>query len=362
MKKILTVLMLIILTATAVAVMAKDMPAPIKGKVASVNAQEKSFTMMLKDVEFTVMTSEKTRFLKDMERADFGIVAADVELAVVGKVNKEEKTINAIAVFVGEIKKPEGEDKPNFTAFGTVGNIGQNSFMLSNEKGEVAVNTSEKTKFVSKEGAKTFADLSDGLDVTIAGMLDKETKTVEAVFVYWGRKDRKDDDRGGDKPRPIMGKASNVNVDEGSFTFTTEKGELTVNVVEKTKILPKGKTLADIADGEKVAVVGKVDKESMTIKAAIITIGKPEKEDGPKQIVGKVSSIDTTAMTFTVTSDKGKTVTVSWSDKTKFFLGKEPKSSIDLTDGAMIAVVGKLDGDVLRAILISLDGKLPKKP
>jgi hypothetical protein len=94
----------------------------------------------------------------------------------------------------------------------------------------------------------------------------------------------------------------------------------------------------------------------------MVFVGKPEKGDGPRPVVGKASNIDKSAMTFTLTAEDGKTVTVAWSEKTKFFLGKEAKSADDLEDGATVAVIGKLDGETLNAILVSLDGKLPKKP
>lgn len=357
MKKILTTLTIIAIMASMAAVMAQDKPAPIKGTVASVNSDDKSFKLNFKDTVFSVTTSEKTKYFKDMKAAEFGIVVTDVEVTIVGKVNKEEKNIEAMIVAVGKFEKPGDLPKPDFSAFGKVSNLGENTFTLENEKGSVTVNTTDKTKFISKEGKKAFADLEEGTEVTVAGNLDKETKTVTALVVFWGKKDKEDD-----KPQPVVGKASNVNVDAGTFTLTNDKGELTVKTIDKTKILPKDKTLADIADGETVAVVGKINIEEKTIEAVVITIGKPDKDKVPKPVTGTVGSINKDSMTFTLTAEDGKTVKVSWSDKTKFFLGKEKKTADDLSDGATIAVMGKVEDDVLKAILVSLDGKLPKKP
>lgn len=357
MKKILATLTIMAVMVSMTAVMAQDKPAPIKGTVVSVNAVDKTFKINFKDMEFSVTTSDKTKYFKDMVAAEFDIIEADIEVTLVGKVNKEEKTIAAVIISVGKLEKPGDLPKPDFSAFGTVSDLGDQTFTLTNDKGSVTVNTNDKTKFVSKDGQKSFSDLADGTEVTVAGNLDKETKTVTALVVLWGKREKDDD-----KPQAVVGKASNVNADAGTFTITNDKGELTVTTTDKTKILPKGKTLADITDGETVAVAGKINIEEKTIEAVVITIGKPDTDKMPKPVTGTVGSIDKTAMTFTLTAEDGKTVKVSWSDKTKFFLGKEKKTADDLTDGATIAVVGKIEDDVLNAILVSLDGKLPKKP
>lgn len=357
MKKILITLTIIAIMTSMAAVMAQDKPAPIKGTVVSVNSDDKSFKLNFKDTEFTVTTSDKTKYFKDMVAAEFDIVEADAEVSLIGKVNKEEKTINAMIVAVGKLEKPGDLPKPDFSAFGTVSGLGDQTFTLTNDKGSVTVNTNDKTKFVSKDGQKSFSDLTDGTEVTVAGNLDKETKTVTALVVFWGKREKDDD-----KPQAIMGKASNINAEAGTFTLTNDKGELTVTTTDKTKILPKGKTLADITDGETVAVIGKINIEEKTMEAAVVTIGKPDKDKGSKPVTGIVGSIDKESKTFTLTAEDGKTVKVVWSDKTKFFLGKEKKTADDLTDGATIAVVGKIEDEVLNAILVSLDGKLPKKP
>ena len=357
MKKILTTLTIVAIMASMTVVMAKDGPVPMKGTVVSVNTSDKTFAFNFKDTEFSVTTSEKTKYFKDMVAADFDIVEADIEVTLVGKVNKEEKTIAAIIVSVGKLEKPGDLPKPDFSAFGTVSNLGDKTFTLTNDKGSVTVNTNDKTKFVSKDGQKSFSDLSDGIEVTVTGNLDKETKTVTALVVFLGKREKNDD-----KPQAVVGKASNINADAGTFTLTNDKGELTVTTTDKTRILPKGKTLADITDGETVTVAGKINIDEKTIEALVITIGKPDADKMPKQVIGVVSGIDKDTMTFTLTGGDGKTAKVSWSDKTKFFLGKEKKTADDLSDGATVAVVGRIEDEVLNAILVSLDGKLPKKP
>ena len=360
MKKLFSILAIVAVFATSFAVMAVEKPAPIKGTVTSVNADDKSFTISFKDDELTVKTGEKTKFLSDMKPSDFSIIVADVDVTIVGKVNKDEKTVNAIIVAVGKFELP----KPDFIAAGTVKNLGDNTFSLENDKGTVTVNVSQKTKYLSKEGEKSFADIANDIEVTVTGNFDKDANVVNAMIVFWGKKDGGEGGGGGggdQKPAPISGKASNINSDAKTFTLTNDKGELTVTVTVDTKFMPKDKTFAEIKDGGDVAVVGKIDVEAKTITATIVMIGKPEKP-GIKPVIGTVSSINTDSKTFVLTADDGKTVNVTWSEKTKFFLQKEQKSADDLKDGATIAVVGKLDGDTLNAILISLDGKLPKKP
>lgn len=357
MKKLLTIAVLIALIATTFSVLAVEKPAPIKAKVTSVNVDDKTFVISFKDDELTVKTGEKTKFLLDMKPSDFSIIVADVDVTIIGKVNKDDKTINAVIVAVGKFELP----KPDFIAAGIVKDLGDNSFSLENDKGTVTVNVSDKTKYLSKEGAKSFADLTNDTEVTVTGTFDKDANVVNAMIVFWGKKDEGGGGGGDKKPAPISGKASNINSDDKTFTLTNEKGDLTVTVTDETKFMPKDKTFADIKDGEDVAVVGEIDIDAKTMTAKIVMIGKPDKP-GVKPVIGTVSSINNESKTFELTVDDGKTVNVTWSDKTKFFLQKEQKTADDLKDGATIAVVGKLDGETLNAILISLDGKLPKKP
>lgn len=357
MKKMITIsVVLLMITGTTVA-MGLEKPAPMKGIVASVNDSEKTFEMKVNDDLFTVKTFEKTRFLSDMKPADFGIVVTDVELTVIGKVDRDTKTIDAIIVASGKIEAPPEAPKPNFAAAGTVKEVGENSFTFANDKGEVKVVVNEKTKYISKEGQKTFADIQTNVELTVTGSLDKEAMEVKAFVILWGRKEKEEK-----KPEPIVGKATNIDAQASTFTLSNKKGDLKVVITDNTRFMPKDKTLADIKDGDTVSVLGKIDKDAGTIEAQAIMIGKPEKNEGPKPVVGVASEINLEAGTFTMTAEDGKTIKVAWSEKTKFFLGKEPKTAEDLTDGATVAVVGKIDGDTLNANLVSLDGRLPKKP
>ncbi len=357
MKKMITLSVILLMIAGTTVAMGLEKPAPVKGIVTSVNDTGKTFEMKVEDELFTVKTFEKTKFLSDMKQVDFGIVQADAELNVIGKVDKKAKIIDAIIVASGTIEPPPDVPKPNFMAVGSVKDVGDNSFTFANDKGEVKVVVNEKTRYVSKEGQKSFADIVANLELTITGSLDKETKEVSAIVILWGKKEKEEP-----KPEPVVGKASNIDSQANTFTLTTKKGDLLVTVNENTKFMPKDKTFADIKDGDTVSVLGKVDKDAGTIEAQAIMIGKPEKNEGPKPVLGVVSEIDRDASSFILTAEDGKTVKVVWSDKTRFFLGKEPKTAQDLTDGSTIAVVGKIDGDTLNAILVSLDGKLPKKP
>lgn len=81
------------------------------GKMNSLNLTEKSFNFVTKDPEgkevtFKVMFREETRFVRDREIAKPETFKDGEEVTVAGRINLEEKTIDAMMVALGKMEPP----------------------------------------------------------------------------------------------------------------------------------------------------------------------------------------------------------------------------------------------------------------
>ena len=78
--------------------------------------------------------------------------------------------------------------------------------------------------------------------------------------------------------KQITGEVTAVDAKANTVTVKSKKAEVTVTVDEKTKFMPKGKTIADVTAGEKVMVKYTEAEGKNTAKSIKIEAKKAEKK------------------------------------------------------------------------------------
>jgi hypothetical protein len=78
--------------------------------------------------------------------------------------------------------------------------------------------------------------------------------------------------------KQITGEVTAVDAKANTVTVKSKKAEVTVTVDEKTKFMPKGKTIADVTAGEKVMVKYTEAEGANTAKSIKIEAKKAEKK------------------------------------------------------------------------------------
>ncbi len=82
--------------------------------------------------------------------------------------------------------------------------------------------------------------------------------------------------------RQVTGEVTAVDAKANTVTVKGKKAEVTVTVDEKTKFMPKGKTIADVTAGEKVMVKYTEAEGVNTAKSIKIEAKKAEKKKAKK--------------------------------------------------------------------------------
>ncbi len=82
--------------------------------------------------------------------------------------------------------------------------------------------------------------------------------------------------------KQITGEVTAVDAKANTVTVKSKKAEVTVTVDEKTKFMPKGKTIADVTAGEKVMVKYTEAEGANTAKSIKIEVKKAGKKKAKK--------------------------------------------------------------------------------
>jgi ribosomal protein S1 len=83
------------------------------------------------------------------------------------------------------------------------------------------------------------------------------------------------------KSAQVTGEVTAVDAKANTITVKGKKGEVTISVDEKTKMMPKGKTLADVKAGDKVTVKYSEAEGKNTAKSVEMKAAPMKKEEAP---------------------------------------------------------------------------------
>lgn len=175
-------------------------PPAVKGIIEKLTLESKSFDLKAKDpngneVTFNVTYTDTTKFFRDLKPAKPEDFNNGEEVAVVGKINVDEKKIEALAVFYGKLPEPPGNRKPGRgflgnAVWGEVSEINYSTkeFTLTPKgKDPVKVKYEDWTDFI-KNGKFVFPEeLKNGDNAGVFGPFNEETKTIQAHYVMWGK-------------------------------------------------------------------------------------------------------------------------------------------------------------------------------
>lgn len=171
----------------------------VKGIIDKLNLNEKKFDLKANDLQgneivFNVTYTDLTKFFRDLNPVKPEDFKNGEKVAVRGKINIEEKKIEALAVFYGKLPEPPCNRRPHRflknAIRGEVSEIDYNKkeFTLTpKDKDSIKVKYEDWTDFI-KDGKFVFSEeLKNGDNVNVCGPLNEETNTVDAHCVIWGK-------------------------------------------------------------------------------------------------------------------------------------------------------------------------------
>lgn len=174
-------------------------PPLVKGIIDKLNLGDKNFDLKTKDpngneIIFNVSYTDLTRFLRDLKPAKPEDFKNGEEVAVGGKINLEEKKIEALAVFYGKLPEPPGDRGPRrFLKKGIRGEVSNINYTAKEftltppEKEAIKVKYEDWTDFI-KDGVFVFPEeLKNGDKVNVFGPFNKDTNIVQAHYIHWGK-------------------------------------------------------------------------------------------------------------------------------------------------------------------------------
>lgn len=248
------------------------------------------------------------------------------------------------------VRKVERPGHAGKRALGQVTAVGENQFTLLLRDGrEVTVLVDEQTHFrLAGGGEATFDDLTVGRWVVGAGRPTDQDSTFVARVVVLLPEDF-DPGQLGDK---AAGRVEAVDAAADTFVVTTRDGEqVTVRVDEQTRF--RGvEGLEQLQPGMFAAAAGKRQDDGTLLARLVAAREHPDLQ----RFAGKVSAVDATAVTFTLTTREGQEVTFAVVDKTRF-RGVE---GLEQLQPGMAAVVGAVQDESGRWVaLIVAAGQRP---
>jgi hypothetical protein len=187
----------------------------------------------------------------------------------------------------------------------------------------------------------SLADVTQGELVAVFGTLSGTTVTASEVVIWVLR-------AGGFRPAAAGVVAASPA--DNAFPITTRSSTtLTVDVTASTTYAERGvssPTLADVTQGELVAVFGTISGTTVTASEVVIV---PPRPNHGFATAGVVQATPTSAG-FTVLTWNGTTVTVDVTASTTYFeRGVSAASLTDVTQGGFVAVFGTISGTTVTA-------------
>jgi len=349
MKKWITVCLVALLSFSSFGMIFGKEGTRLIGKTSQISQESKTFVLKTENETWKVVWDDKTNFIADGKKATPDDLKDDVEVMVAGKPVGEEKTINAVLVAWGKIPegKGPGEDQPIPNIFGVMSemNLTEKTFKLEakdRQGGSVifTVTYQERTAFIRDKKQAKPEDFKDGEEVTVAGKVNIDEKTIVAMAIALGRV-KLPPGEGNDRPPMVFGKMTTISLTDKSFHLELKdrEGNAVVFVVtytdDTTFIRDKEQAKPeDFKDGEEVTVAGRVNRVDKTILALAVVLGKvePPPEDpgdrGPdsppgapykaKGVKGIVTEINLDKNQFTMETKKQVLITIQFHDWTDF--------------------------------------------
>jgi hypothetical protein len=229
-----------------------------------------------------------------------------------------------------------GADSPEVQ--GIISATTSTTITLNNKR---VINVNAQTSYGDANGTLNLPDLKAGDRIFALGKVETD-KSLTARWVL----------RLPALPSVLSGAISSVDTANNTFKFKVGKDntEWTVTVTSSTKITKNGSDikLSDLTAGDRVAVVGKADKNAKAVEATNVSTGRPPMPNPGNVVHGKIKSIDTSKNSLVVTvtgpnnTQTDQTVTVDSNTK---FVGNNIKSLADLKVGDEVSAFGAKQSD-----------------
>jgi hypothetical protein len=238
---------------------------------------------------------------------------------------------------VGVAAAAPAEAPRSDTVIGEVKSINGTAFTVTTkERGDVAIQTTDRTRFRAKDNANfSLSDLKVGDRVTVQGRWqDAKLQANVVILIPANLRDK------------ALGQVQSITGSTLAI-IKAEGGTLKVVTTAETKYHAKGiqnPTLADIKVGDIVAVIGQLNGDTLT--ASHVGFHTPREKIGPAAR-RKISAIN--GGTLTLQQPFGQTLTVT-TDANTFVVkrgedGMQVIKVSDLTVGEGIAVLGVRSSD-----------------
>lgn len=289
MKKWITVCLVALLSLSSFGMIFGKEGTRLFGKTSQISQELKTFVLKTENETWKVVWDDKTNFIADGKKATPDDLKDDVEVMVAGKPVGEEKTINAVLVAWGRMPEGRGpgEDQPIPNIFGVMSemNLTEKTFKLETKDRQgssviFTVTYQERTAFIRDKKQAKPEDFKDGEEVTVAGRVNREDKTILAMAVVLGKVEPPPEDpgdRGPDTPpgapykaKGVKGIVTEINLDKNQFTMETKKQVLiTIQFHDWTDFVKNGLFVmpSHLQKEDKVTVYGPIDAENKTIDA-----------------------------------------------------------------------------------------------
>lgn len=352
MKKWITCFLAVLMSLSSVSVLYAKEAKRFNGKVTQLNIEAKTFVLTTEKESWKVLWDENTNFVFEGKKAQPTDLKEDLHVLVAGKPAEEEKTLQALVIAWGnnpDRKDPPGpgrdRDIPNIFGKMTQLNLTDKTFRLelTDKEGNpivFQVTYHEKTTFIRDRKQAKPEDFKDGEEVTVAGRVNPEEKTILAMAVALGRMKLPPGDDN-ERPPMVFGKMTGLNVAEKTFNLELKGKDgnpiiFAVSYFEETKFIRNNEEAKpeDFKDGEEVTVAGRINREDKKILAMAVILGKVELppnnpgDRGPdsppgapykgKGVQGKVVEINYEKMQFTLQARGEILITIQYHDWTDF--------------------------------------------
>lgn len=356
----------------------------IAGTLQNLNVEAKTFDVQTENpdgesivISFTCI--DQTMFFRDQEESTMNAFKNGESVTVAGRIDFENKKGIAVVLCFGAFPDKDPGRPPLVKGVITDLNIESSTFNLKskNPEGEEVVfqvTCIEKTRFFRDLQPAKLEDFKNGEEVSVVGVVKLEEKTIAAMGVFLGdlpRDPRKDPGNTPPKgPKLVSGMISDINFEKKTFTLhLNETVSVPVEFFEWTNITMDNELVhwKTLRNEMKVGISGPVDPTDKTLEAHRILIytnntpGNP----GPRAtlIKGTISSLDTTNNQFTLSAEidgETKSVTVRYSDQTRFFRDGEISSEDAFKNGEEVTIGGRMQEDFFEAFMIAY-GELPER-
>jgi hypothetical protein len=210
--------------------------------------------------------------------------------------------VGASTAFAQEPTRPE-------VLRGEVTAVSDEGFTLKTRSGqEVGMVVTSDTRYrIPGAESPSLADVQVGMLALVRG-----TWSEDEIFVAQGvgAGNREQIRRWVIRRHTIRGEVTAVDLDSGTLTVDTQRGEWTVHTTDDTRYrIPdvEGPTLADVQVGDRITVAGRPDEEGDNAGTARIVAVLPKLVKGHGQVIsveGNTLTVDTQCGTYTIVTDE----------------------------------------------------------